>query len=167
LYARHQHILLANLTTTFGAESGSFSLPNVSFILGRLSSYLNIFAGKIFAELGNLELFSLAVVALIFLFSLLTLWKSTKVKVILLLLASPILGFLFYRGNYGVLYDYYMTGYYLIFVLLFAVVLAQAWGNRLGKVFVLFFLVLFFANNAPPLASKTAILAMDHRRFVF
>jgi len=65
-------------------------------------------------------------------------------------LGSAVIGLYFYQGNYGVLYDYYMTGYYLIFVLLVAVVLGYIWRIKIiGKLFILYFFYLFFMNNIP------------------
>ena len=76
--------------------------------------------------------------------------KNTKVKVLLLLLGSAVLGLYFYQGNYGILYDYYMTGYYLIFVLLFAIILGRIWKLKVvGIIFVLCFFYLFYINNVP------------------
>ena len=47
-----------------------------------------------------------------------------------------------------------MTGYYLIFILLFAVVLSKIWKFSIGKVFVVFFLYLFLSNNLNVTKSK-------------
>lgn len=151
---KHDHILLHNLFGTFGVGSGSFVMPSIKFILQRTLAYYDIFSSKIFVSMNNYDTVALIIVALYFLASLPKLLKNKKVKIVLLLLISPIVGLYFYRGNYGVLYDYYMTGYYLIFVLLFAIVLGRIWQNRLGKLFIGVFLILFLLANFPLTLAK-------------
>jgi 4-amino-4-deoxy-L-arabinose transferase-like glycosyltransferase len=151
---KHDHILLHNFLGTFGGGSGSFKFPTLDFFNGRNASYFDIFTNKIFQDRKNQEIIVLVVAAIAFLVRLPKLFKNTGFKVVLLLLGSAVIGLYFYQGNYGVLYDYYMTGYYLIFILLFAIVLGQIWKYRIGKVFVIYFLYLFFINNIPVTWSK-------------
>ncbi len=152
---KHDHILLHNFLSTFGSGGGSFKIPTLDFIKIRNNSYFDIFTNKIFQDRKNLETAILAIVGIGFLISLPKLLKNKKFKVVLLLLISPIIGLYFYQGNYGVLYDYYMTGYYLIFILLFAIILGQLWKIKIiGKLFILYFFYLFFMNNIPVTWSK-------------
>lgn len=149
---KHEHILLNNFTQTFGgsSDSGSFKLPTMDFIRTRNLSYWDIFTNKIFQSREKMELILLVISSISFLFFLPRFIKNEKIKVVLLLLISPIVGLYFYQGNYGVLYDYYMTGYYLIFILLFSLVIGHVWKvNWIGKVFVVYFFYLFFMNNLP------------------
>jgi hypothetical protein len=60
---------------------------------------------------------------------------------------APIVGLLFFQGNFGNIYDYYLTGYYLIFILLFAIVLGQIWKYKIGKIFVIYFMIVFLGSN--------------------
>jgi len=89
----------------------------------------------------------LTVMGIYFLVRLPKLFKNDGVKVLLLLLISPLVGLLFFQGNYGNIYDYYMTGYYLVFILLVAVVLGDMLSKRAGWVFVSVFLVAFVYSN--------------------
>jgi 4-amino-4-deoxy-L-arabinose transferase-like glycosyltransferase len=147
---KHQHILLNNLLGTFGASSGSFGLPSFGFIKDRTASYYDIFTNKIFQNRNNFDLVFLIITGISFLAFLPKLVKNTKIKVILLLLGSAVIGLYFYKGNYGILYDYYMTGYYLVFILLFAIILGQIWKLKfVGKILILCFLYLFLVNNIP------------------
>jgi len=147
---KHQHILLHNFFGTFGAGSGSFKVPSLKFIEARNASYFDIFTNKIFQDRKNLEIAILSIVGVFFLIFLPKIIKNEKVKIILLLLGSAIFGLYFYQGNYGVLYDYYMTGYYLIFILLFAIILGRIWALRLfGPIFIVYFFYMFFTNNIP------------------
>lgn len=152
---KHQHILLNNILGTFGAGSGSFGLPNLDFIKIRTATYFDIFTNKIFQDRKPMEALALATTGISFLALLPKIVKNTKIKIVLLLLGSAVAGLYFYQGNYGTLYDYYLTGYYLIFILLFAVILGFVWKlNVVGKFFVLFFFFLFFTNNVPITWSK-------------
>jgi hypothetical protein len=76
-------------------------------------------------------------------------FKNDGIKILLLLLLSPVIGMLFFQGNKGNIYDYYMTGYYMIFLLLFGIILGELWKNAAGKIFILIFFWIFFANNLP------------------
>lgn len=151
---RHQNILLNNLFGTFGVGSGSFGVPTLDFIKSRTAAYFGIFTNKIFQSSSNLNSIALVITGISFLAFLPKLFKNSKTKIILLLLGSAVLGLYFYRGNYGILYDYYMTGYYLIFILLFAIVLGQIWKYRIGKIFIAVFFILFFMNNIPHIRGR-------------
>lgn len=145
---KHEGILRNNFVSTFGQEK-SFAIPSASFISERTKIYYDIFTNKIFQDRQKPELFALVLVGISFLLFLPGLFKNKGFKVVLLLLLSATAGLYFYQGNYGVLYDYYMTGYYLIFLLLFTVVLGRIWQFPAGKVFIVFFLYLFLKNNLP------------------
>jgi 4-amino-4-deoxy-L-arabinose transferase-like glycosyltransferase len=152
---KHQHILLHNFTGTFGADGGSFKIPTLQFIKTRTWTYFDIFTNKIFQSRNNLNLITLFAVGILFLRYLPIIWGNAKLKILILLLGSAVVGLYFYQGNFAVLYDYYLTGYYLIFILLFAAVLSLTWKhNFIGKLFVTFFLFLFFINNIPVSLAK-------------
>jgi hypothetical protein len=154
---KHDHILVNNFLRTFSgsSQSGSFSLPTWEFIKTRNNSYFDIFTNKIFQSRGRPELSILIVSGISLIIFLPKLIKNDYVKIVILLLFSPIIGLYFYQGNYGILYDYYMTGYYLIFILLFAVVLGQIWKIKIiGKVFIFYAFYIFLTNNIPVIQSK-------------
>ena len=150
---KHGGILRGNIGKTFVAEK-SFTLPTKYLLENRSPFYYDVFTNKIFHYRRNVEKYALLAVAAAFIFFFPQFLKNKGVKVLLLLLASPIIGLYFYQGNYTVLYDYYMTGYYLIFILLFAVVLGKIWQYRFGKLLITLFLYLFLTNNYAPLRFK-------------
>ncbi|MGA3291883.1 MAG: glycosyltransferase family 39 protein [Candidatus Microgenomates bacterium] len=153
---KHQHILLHNLLGTFGIGSGSFGFPTITYIKGRTLDYFDIFTNKVFQSRGILENISLSLTGISFLAFLPKFLKDKKVKVLLLFLGSAVFGLYFYQGNGGTLYDYYMTGYYLIFILLFAVILGDISKLKIfGKILIFLFLCLFFVNNIPITLEKT------------
>lgn len=62
-------------------------------------------------------------------------------------LGIPLLGYLFYTGNHGNLYGYYLTGYYLIIILFFSYLLSFVWKYNLGKLVVVLFIFYFLKSN--------------------
>ena len=96
----------------------------------------------------------LSLIGIAFVLLLPKLVKNKGVKILLILLVSPMVGLYFYQGNYTVLYDYYITGYYLIFILLLAIVLGRLWKTTLGKAFVSLFFIIFLFNNFEVLTLK-------------
>ncbi len=146
---KHEHILLNNIVQTFGKEK-SFTLPYASLFESRNHFYANLFPRLLFHSFKFTE--NLLLISLLFSFILFSkkLVKNTKVKVVMLLLISPIVGLYFYQGNQTVLYDYYMTGYFLIFLLFVAIILGKVWTYKLGKIFVGIFLLVFLLNNWEP-----------------
>ncbi len=152
---KHEHILLHNFFSTFGTDGGSFKKITSFIFQERNKAYYDIFTNKLFDARGSKEIVVMVLVAIAFLLSLPKLIKNDGVKIILLLLISPIIGLYFYQGNYGVLYDYYMTGYYLIFILLFAIGLGRILKVKIiGVLFVLYFFYLFFTGNIPIVLSR-------------
>lgn len=143
---KHQRILSNNIAQTF-VEEKSFTTPTEFLINLRTSFYYDVFTNKIFDSRGKREIYVLLAIAAWFLISLPRLIKNKKYLVALTLLISPIVGLYFYQGNDTVLYDYYMTGYYMIFILLFAITLADIWKYKIGKIFVLYFFYLFLSAN--------------------
>lgn len=169
---KHGHILANNFYQTFVTEK-SFSASTKSLFLDRTNFYYNVFTKLIFDFRGTLEKIVLGIVSLWFLINLPKYVKNKGYAILILLLISPVIGLYFYQGNENVLYDYYMTGYYLIFVLLFSLTLGDIWRFKIGKLFVLYVLYLFlFANLSiilPRLkntSSSEAITFSDQKRAI-
>lgn len=143
---RNNLLLSTNIKNfLFGQESFKTSLMEVAGI--RFPFYYDVFASKIFHNLGTRETALLSIVVGFFVVMLPELWKKDSIKISILLFMSPIIGLLFFQGNFGNIYDYYLTGYYLIFILIFAVVLGKLWKFLPGKLFVFYFLFVFLTTN--------------------
>lgn len=65
----------------------------------------------------------------------------------LIFLGVPLLGYLFYTGNHGNLYGYYLTGYYLLIILFFSYLLSFIWKYKIGKIIIILFLFNFIKSN--------------------
>ncbi len=154
---KHSHILLNNFLSTFGSNGGSFKTVTSFIFQERTKFYYDAFTNKLFDARSQREIILMAIVLVSFLASLPKTFKQNGTKILLLLLISPIIGLYFYQGNYGVLYDYYMTGYYLIFILLFSIGLGQIWKFTIaGKLFVIYFIFLFLMANVPLVLSRVS-----------
>lgn len=143
---KHGHILANNFYQTFIAQK-SFTTFNKSLFLDRTNFYYNAFTKLIFDYRGVLEKIIFGIIGVWFLINFSKYIKNKNLVILIVLLISPILGLYFYQGNEKVLYDYYLTGYYLIFILLFSVVLADIWRFKAGKLFIIYFFYLFLFSN--------------------
>ncbi len=143
---RHDHLLLNNLKKFF-VDDQSFKASFWDVAKIRLTFYYDVFSSKIFHWRRTREIALLASVSVAFVIFLPTILKKTEVKILLLLLISPLIGLLFFQGNFGNIYDYYLTGYYLLFILLFGITLGRIWKFKLGKLFIIYFLYVFLTVN--------------------
>lgn len=148
------HGLIVGNIKKFLFTEGSFKLPAWWIIGDKFDFYYDVFTNKLFNARYHFERFLLGGVLLIFFYNLHRLIKKDGVKVLVLLLSSVILGLIFFQGNFGNIYDYYLTGYYLPFLLLFAIALGSIWKSSLGKIFVIYFIYIFLSNNAHVLQFK-------------
>lgn len=148
------HGLITKNIGKFLVTDKSFILPSWKFIGDKLGFYYDVFTNKIFNGRYYLERFILGGILLIFFYNLHRLIKKDGVKVLVILLSSVVLGLIFFQGNFGNIYDYYLTGYYLPFLLLFSIALGSVWKSKLGKIFVIYFIYIFLTNNAYVLQFK-------------
>lgn len=87
---------------------------------------------------------------LLFIFLLIKNWKklwiSGQFKIVFTLAVAPLIGTMFFVSNLGGVYEYYFTGYYLIWILLFSYVYIFSWKSILVKIAlpIFIFCVLFF-----------------------
>ncbi len=150
---RHDGILRNNIKK-FLVDEQSFKTSFWEVAKLRINFYYDVFTNKIFELRNSREIMLLSVVAIAFIFSLPKLLKNKKAKIALLVFAMPLAGLLFFQGNSGNIYDYYLTGYYLIFILLFALGLGNIWKYKLGKIFIIYFFYIFLTSNLNVLFSR-------------
>lgn len=143
---RHERILSNNISA-FLFEKGSFKGNFMDVLRTRLDFYYSVFGSKIFETRNTREVILLLVPALAILWKLKMLVKSKYFVSLLILFLSPIIGLLFFQGNEGNIYDYYLTGYYLVFLLLYSVGLGILYQSTLGKVFLAVFFAVFLVSN--------------------
>ncbi|HUV71537.1 MAG TPA: glycosyltransferase family 39 protein [Clostridia bacterium] len=143
---RHQGVLRAAFKKFLVADK-SFDLSLAQTFKLRFLTYFDVLFEKLFSAQKWLKLSCLA------LFSASLLGFRKKIftkggKLLFIWLLMPLLGFLFYRGNYGYVWDYYFTGIIPSFMILFAAgIYWLARKNLFLKVLVVFLLILFGASN--------------------
>lgn len=73
---------------------------------------------------------------------------NDKIKTLFILIFSVMFGAIFFQGNGGNFYQYYLTGYYLIFLLLISVFLGKVFIlNFIGKILIISFFAFFLYQN--------------------
>lgn len=148
---RHDFLLFNNIKNfIFGEET--FKLGFSEILKIRIRFYWDVFRNIFFVIRRDYE-------ARLFLGMLLGLiWKASKlikntgVKLLLILIISPLVGLLFFQGNE--VYGYYMTGYLLIAILFIGILFGELYKSYLGKIFLVIFLYYFLQNNFEIINSK-------------
>jgi len=142
---RHQGILVSAFKKFLITEK-SFGLSFFQVGRERLNLYFNVFLGKLFPQYRLLGILT----AIVFFFSAAV--KKKKVfgvggKLLMIWILSPLLGFLFYQGNHGYVWDYYFSGVIPFFIILLSASLTLICHRVLGKIFLVAFLVLYSFVN--------------------
>lgn len=74
-------------------------------------------------------------------------WRSDKFKIVFIFSIAPIAGTLFFVSNLGAVYEYYFTGYYLIWILLFSFVYTANTKSLFNKIFASLFIAILLVMN--------------------
>ncbi|MCJ7805586.1 glycosyltransferase family 39 protein [Patescibacteria group bacterium] len=145
---RHQGILRGNVSK-FLLQEGSFKLSFWEIAKIRFPFYYDVLFSKLFHSLLKVREVFAVIFAALFLYKIKSILNNKKLLLLLIVLLSPIVGMLFFQGNYGNVYDYYFTGYYLIFVIFFASVLGLFSKSIWGKLIIIVFVFFFLKDNLP------------------
>ncbi|MGI5841553.1 MAG: ArnT family glycosyltransferase [Patescibacteria group bacterium] len=125
----------------------SWAIPTLSFAQNRLVNFYNAFFSKLDT---NLTQFSV-VLFIIFIFSLFFLLKTHRknllVQLSFLWTFVPLAFLMFFVGNYGNLYDYYLTGFFPSFIILFSLSLFSFKERYLSLLLAAITLFIFFQGN--------------------
>lgn len=151
---KHDGILRDGMAKNF-VEEKSFVLPDYLFLKQRTAFYYDSFSTKLFHSRDKYEKYLLIILLASFIYYLPSLYKNKYTKNILILLGVPFFGLYFYQGNNNNFYEYYLTGYYMIYIFVASLVLGKLWkANKFGKLLVIIFLIFFIRNNYYPLKLK-------------
>ncbi|MBP7119148.1 glycosyltransferase family 39 protein [Candidatus Woesebacteria bacterium] len=143
---RHDHILWNNVKA-FLFEKGSFKGNFMDVLRVRFDFYYSVFASKLFETRNNREIILMIIPIIGIATQAKKLFTNKYFLSVFLLFMSPIIGLLFFQGNEGNIYDYYLTGYYLVFILLFSVGLGVVYKSTFGKIFLVVFFYVFLQSN--------------------
>lgn len=163
---KHGWILTQNIKKFFVTDK-SFSMPSWIFVMDKVRFYSDVFSNKIFYSFLENERLIFGGLMLVFILCLKKLLVNKYFKATLLIFCLPLLGLIFFQGNFGNIYDYYLTGYYLVFVLLIASALGLLWKGKLSKIIVLLFFCFFLNSNLKPLMVTLNDKAQDPQSVAF
>lgn len=142
---RHENILFNNFSKLFFEDKGFRAITKFMVDI-RSEFFWNVFHQKIFpgGEVYSV-IFFIVLAATMFVHR--RRMRKPIIPLFSIFLVTPIVGYLFFQGNYTVVYDYYMAGYYLPFVLLFGIGLAELWRSKTGLITVSLFFSMFLLFN--------------------
>ncbi len=142
----HQNMLFENFINVFTKER-SFRLNFWDVLDTRANYFWTVFASKILPTREKL-VWPLLAFSLIGILSWKNKHKADILKLFLIFLGTPVVFYTLFQGNHGNMYDYYMTGYYIPMIILFALGLGALWQKSLyGKIVVFTFLIWFAQVN--------------------
>ena len=148
---RHENILLNNFIKLFTRDN-AFSKPLTFFILEtRIDYFWNVFMNKIYIGWNREAIIFSSLVLGALIVGRKTLRKAV-IGLFMIFLLTPMAGYILFQGNFGNIYDYYMIGYFLPFILLYAIGLAELSKTFIGKVALIWFFVIFFRVNMIPIS---------------
>lgn len=139
--------VLSSAILKFLFKEESFKLSFQDLVASRMKLYFEVFFSKIFPADGGYRLPFLLIAGASIVFNINGILRNEKLVAVLIVFLSPLLGMFFFQGNSGNVYDYYFTGYYFIFVLIFAVALSYLKTHPLGTLLIILFLFLFLREN--------------------
>lgn len=134
------------LTGKVNSDTGrSWAIPTIEFALKRIKTYYDVFFSKLDTNVTWVSFLFLIIFAISLIFLIVRNRKNKFLQIIICWLFIPLVLLLFFVGNYGNLYDYYLTGFFPAFIILFAVSLT----SLLSYFSMVIILYLFLAGNLP------------------
>lgn len=143
---RHPGVLSGPIIQ-FLFHENSFSLAFWDLVKSRLAFYYSVFYSKFWINGANLFAPFLILTAAFLVYKWKTFFREDKFTIIFIFAITPLIGGLFFSGNYGNIYDYYFSGYYLIFILLFSILMINIARHLPGKILLIGFLAIFIFKN--------------------
>ena len=143
---RHDGILTGGIKK-FLFTDGSFQGDFWEVFHARLNLYYSVFFSKLFPNATRFWPLALSLAVISLLVNLKSLFSNRRFLTVFILLAAPILGMLFFQGNYGNVYDYYFTGYYFIFILIFSSLLSLLVRSKASLIIPALFILMFLQDN--------------------
>src|SRR3972149_12086099 len=141
---RHENILLNNFQKLFVEERG---FQFTKFLLEeRTKFFWEVTTNKLITGWYFYSAIFFFLVFLALTFGAKNL-KKGLLKLLGIFFLIPVLGYYSFRGNHGVVYDYYLSGYFLPFILFFSIGLAELVKAKKGILAVTIFFVIFLVRN--------------------
>lgn len=144
---RHNHLLSNNIKHELFAQK-SFQGSPKQLYKKRLDFYVYTFGNKLFAYQKNAIYIGMLLIGI---FTVVTIkyWLSQLSKVLILFISVPLVLLLFFQGNHGNVYDYYLSGYFVPFILLISLIFGSTTSRWWGKLCNLAFISSLIIINIP------------------
>jgi len=133
-------------------DTATWSMPTFGLIKQRCLSYFDSLFSKLEAvpKIGSKFLGSLWLAFVVY-----QIWRFFKKRtdqdkmalILIIFLFVPLLFLFFFTGNYGRLYDYYLTGFFPAFILLFALFVSRFFKKKIYLPILALIIVWFFNGN--------------------
>ncbi|MFZ5366014.1 MAG: ArnT family glycosyltransferase [Patescibacteria group bacterium] len=142
---RHQGILQETFRKFLVSEK-SFSLPLFELARQRLVTYFDVSFSRFFYAQKNLSIVWFLTLLVLGFLKRREIFTGER-RILAFWLLVPLAGYLFYQGNYGYFWDYYLSGVWLVFIILVAFLLVSFWPKIWGKLIFFLFLASFLYVN--------------------
>ncbi|MCK5506675.1 MAG: glycosyltransferase family 39 protein [Thermodesulfovibrionia bacterium] len=143
---RHDNILVDNFLKLFLKEKAFRGISKFIFE-ERMAFFWRVFSTKLYAG-WNKHAFLFIILSFSAAFVKRKKIKHGLLSLFIVFLLTPLFFYTFFQGNFGNIYDYYLSGYFMPFILIFSIGLAELYKTYIGKAVVLFFFITFFSLNS-------------------
>ncbi|MBI4039702.1 glycosyltransferase family 39 protein [Candidatus Daviesbacteria bacterium] len=155
LFELRHNFLMTNAAAQLIAGNSSFKLNFADVIWQRINFYLEVYNNLLMRD-RPITIFLLVASFVIGIINLKRQTLSTNIKILLIWTASPLATLLFYHGNYGYVWGYYLSPTLPSVILLVSFSAYFLWQNYWLKIVVAIFLILFIRGHQPLLANFTS-----------
>ena len=155
---RHRGVLSGALFQFLFHEK-TFTISFWQILKDRIPYDYNLFYSKFWINGGTLFAPFFIIFIILLVYGWKKFWSDPKFKIIFVLSIAPIIGTLFFIGNLGAIYDYYFTGYYLIWILLFSYVFVSFSKNIFVKIIIFVFLLSLIVDKTSLLLRQIILLS--------
>ncbi len=143
---RHDGVIRKGLVQ-FIKSDRLYNFSFETFVYKRIFYYPEIFFGKIWPQSEKAVWVFLFVFAFLIWFFRKRLFSDKYFVVGTFSLLVPLLGMLIFRGENGVIYDYYFNGFFFVFIFVFSFVFSRIISFRLGRFLFFGFIFVFLVYN--------------------
>jgi len=143
---RHPGVMSRSLID-FIFHQGTFTYAFWGILKERIIFDYNLLASKFMTNSNLVFAPFFAVFLILLILSWKKFWKLDYFKIVFTFALIPLLGTLFFVSNKGGVYDYYFTGYYLIWILIFSFVVLNSSKSVFLKIFATIFALILLVQN--------------------
>jgi len=143
---RHDNILFDNFKKVLFDEK-SFTLSIGTVLVTRINYFWSVFNSKLLPGKPEFVAGLLVIIITLLILKRDDHFRKRILPLFLIFLGVPMVGYILFQGNFGNIYDYYMTGYFYPMILLFSIGLGKLLKENIGKIVVVLFFIQFFVIN--------------------